>query len=183
MNIRLFCFGRCLRWRQGEVIIKKIIQGLEIGTDEFFLGVAWITKEGKVYHKKFPWINGWDVTFGTNAEKRPLGCMAHKTANNNIFPGVQAFLPSQTGWVFDWIKSKAVPQLLCNNALGKTFLELTDKDRQYIYVGRNVHSNTSDNPYGNAKIRLCKWHKVSPDCSSYYCVNHSHYKHIIIVQL
>ena len=148
--------------------IKTIIQALEIGSNEFLLGVAWITKEGKVYHKKFPWINGWDVTFGTNAEKRPLGRMTHKTANNNIFPGVQAFLPSQAGWVFDWIKSTAVPQLLCTKALEKTSLELTDEDRQYIHVSRNVHANTDVNPYGNSKIRLCKWHKVSPNI---YCLS------------
>jgi hypothetical protein len=148
--------------------IKTIIQALEIGSDEFLLGVAWITKEGKVYHKKFPWINGWDVTFGTNAEKRPLGRLTHKTANNNIFPGVQAFLPSQAGWVFDWIKSTAVPQLLCTKALEKTSLELTDEDRQYIHVSRNVHANTDVNPYGNSKIRLCKWHKVSPNV---YCLS------------
>ena len=108
--------------------------------------------------------------------------MTHKTANNNIFPGVQAFLPSQTGWVFDWIKLKAVPQLLCNNALRKTSLELTDEDRQYIHVSGNVHGNTSDNPHGNAKIHLYKWHKVSTNCYYYY-VNLWHYKLIIIVQL
>jgi hypothetical protein len=151
---------------KAQTFIKTIIKGLALSSGEFLLGIAWITKEGRSYHKKFPWINGWDVTFGTNAEKRPLGRMTHKTANNNIFPGVQAFLPSQAGWVFDWVKSKAVPHLLCGNALQKTSLELTDEDRQYIHASRNVYANTSDNPYGNAKIRLCKWHKVSCRCVS-----------------
>jgi hypothetical protein len=149
---------------KAQTFIKTVIKGLALSSGEFLLGIAWITKEGRSYHKKFPWINGWDVTFGTNAEKRPLGRMTHKTANNNIFPGVQAFLPSQAGWVFDWVKSKAVPHLLCGNALRKTSLELTDEDRQYIHASRNVYANTSDNPYGNAKIRLCKWHKVSYHC-------------------
>ena len=156
---------------KAQTFIKTIIKGLALSSGEFLLGIAWITKEGRAYHKKFPWINGWDVTFGTNAEKRLLGHMTYKTANNNIFPGVQAFLPSQAGLVFDWVKSKAVPHLLCENALQKTSLKITDEDRQCIHASRNVYTNTSNNTYGNAKMQLCKWHKVSGSFFWYICIS------------
>ena len=52
--------------------VKNVIKALQLGDGEILLAVAWVTAEGREYHKMFPRIAGVDVKYGTNNERRPL---------------------------------------------------------------------------------------------------------------
>ena len=121
----------------------------------------WITKDGKKYHTKFPHVLGCDVTFGTNAEKRPLFRASGKTSDNKNIPHINAFLPSQQRWVFEWIFTDAIPTILDKNALSKTCMILTDQDNQLVgTLLFNLHLPGAVPIYGKALNRLCGWHKT-----------------------
>ncbi len=138
-----------------------IIEGLTMGDGQILLAIMWITKDAKRYHSKFPHVLGLDVTFGTNAEKRPLFRASGKTSNNKNVPHVNSFIPSQQRWVFEWILKDALPSTLDANALKKTCIITTDQDEQL--VGTLLHELRlgKNMIYGEARNRLCKWHKVS----------------------
>jgi len=110
----------------------------------------------------FPDILGADVTFGDNNEKRPHIRLFCKSQRNNSLPLVDAFLPSQQGYVFSWFFEEAIPALLDTEALLKTQIILTDQCP--------IMCPTLTNPmsvlklYGNAIHRICKWHKVGVMC-------------------
>ena len=108
---------------------------------------------------------GMDVTFGVNNEKRPLFRVSGKTTNNKNIPHFNAFIPSQQRFTFDWLIMDALPLLLNRNALKDTSIILTDQDAQLVgslLTNLNMSANCI---YGNARNRLCKWHKVSLSCA------------------
>ena len=56
-----------------ELFAQAIINALKLtGGRSLLLCVAWVTKEQVNFLDRFPWVITMDVTFGTNAEKRPL---------------------------------------------------------------------------------------------------------------
>ena len=121
----------------------------------------WVTKTGKSYHSKFPHVLGFDVAFGTNAEKQPLFRASGKTSGNRNIPHVNAFIPSQQRWVFEWCLKDGLPLILDIKALKKTCIIMTDQDEQLVgTLLYELKLNTSA-IYGMARNRLCKWHKVS----------------------
>lgn len=146
---------------EAKSYVKGIIEGLTMGDGQILLAIMWITKDAKRYHSKFPHVLGLDVTFGTNAEKRPLFRASGKTSNNKNVPHVNSFIPSQQRWVFEWILKDALPSILDANALKKTCIIMTDQDEQL--VGTLLYELRLGNSmiYGEARNRLCKWHKVS----------------------
>lgn len=73
-----------------EIIQKGL--GLKNG-EEFFLGIAWILKEGKRYHRMFPHVLGMDSTFGTNNEKRPLFRVTGRATSGKNIPILNAYFP------------------------------------------------------------------------------------------
>ena len=79
--------------------VKSLIQQLTTGDGTILLAVMFISEEGRKYHVKFPHVLGCDVTFGTNAEKRPLFRASCKTMDNKNIPIINAFVPSQQRWV------------------------------------------------------------------------------------
>jgi hypothetical protein len=120
----------------------------------------WVTKDGKKYHSKFPHVLGLDVTFGTNAEKRPLFRASGKTSNNNNIPHVNAFIPSQQRWVFGWCIRDGLSSILHAEALLKTCIIMTDQDEQLVSTLLFELKLASSCIFGVARNRLCKWHKV-----------------------
>ena len=142
--------------------VKNVIKGLNLGNGQILLAVAWVTSEAKLYHKKYPFLLGQDGTFRTNAEKRALERLIGKTLNNNILPFVNAFTPSRSKWVYDWLWRDAFPILLDSAALARTSLILYDQDEQNINANESLLDlNVDDSEYGVAKRRICNWHKVS----------------------
>lgn len=104
----------------------------------------------------FPSLVGLDVTFNTNAEKRPMFVVVGKTSNGNVIPLLNAFFPSEAKWVFLWVFKEALPYLLGPSVLSKIRLITSDEDRQCLEAFEEVREEL----YPNAVIRLCKWHKV-----------------------
>ena len=145
--------------QDAKSFVKHLITQLTTGDGTILLAVMWITDDGKLYHKKFPHVLGCDVTFGTNAEKRPLFRASGKTMDNKNIPHINAFVPSQQRWVFDWIFEDGIPSILDEEDLRKTSIILTDQDHQL--VGALLTKLRDKGIYGDALNRLCKWHKMS----------------------
>ena len=145
-----------------EKYVLSVVKALTLKDGEVLLGIAWSTKEGRLAHMRFPDILGADVTFGDNNEKRPHIRLFCKSQRNNSLPLVDAFLPSQQGYVFSWFFEEAIPALLDTEALLKTQIILTDQCP--------IMCPTLTNPisvlklYGKAIHRICKWHKVCVMC-------------------
>ncbi len=55
--------------------------------------VAWVTKKGYDYHKKFHRVLGMDTTNGTNKEKRGLAKIVGKTSLRGEYGGNGLFSP------------------------------------------------------------------------------------------
>jgi hypothetical protein len=145
--------------------VKNVIKGLGLGDGQILLAVAWITKESKKYHKKYPFLLGQDGTFRTNAEKRALERLVSKSLNNNNLPIVNSFTPSRARWVYDWLWGDAYPYLVDLLSLLLTELILYDQDEQNIGASESQLSmNEEESKYGDAKRRICKWHKVRTCC-------------------
>ena len=117
-----------------EKFVQSVIDGLQLSDGEFMLAVAFVTDEGRKYHKLFPSVLGFDVVFGTNAEKRPQMRGTGKTSSNKNIPIVEALLPSQQKYIFDWFINDAVPTLLDRDALRNTKIIITDQDRELMGV-------------------------------------------------
>ena len=147
--------------QEAKSFVKNLINQLTTGDGTILLAVMWITDDGKLYHKKFPHVLGCDVTFGTNAEKRPLFRASGKTADNKNIPHINAFVPSQQRWVFDWIFEDGLPTILDVDDLQKTCIILTDQDAQLVGSLLTKLHLKGDGTYGRALNRLCKWHKIS----------------------
>ena len=150
------------------------------------LGVAWVTEEG-MYHQTlqilihivsthqspflnsigakyfdmYPNVMGFDVTNGTNKEKRPLARGTIKTSNNKNVPFFNALLPSISSWVFRWIFHIALPKLLSTESLENLRLILVDED---YHCNSQIDSAHAMGKLPNVQYRLCKWHKVTFSC-------------------
>ncbi len=146
---------------EAESFVRNLIKGLSVEDGSVLLAIMWVTKDGKRYHQKYPHVLGLDVTFGTNAEKRPLFRSSGKTSDNNNIPHVNAFIPSEQRWVFEWCLHNAMPSLLDANALRKTSIIITDQDERMVGTLLSTLRNGNSPIYGNAMNRLCKWHKVT----------------------
>ncbi len=145
---------------EAKLFIKSLVEGLTLKDGSILLAIMWVTKEGRSYHFKFPHVLGMDVTFGTNAERRPLFRSSFKTANNKNIPHVNSFIPSEQRWVFEWCLKDGLPSILDRKALMKTCIIMTDQDDQL--VGTLLYELRANKSaiYGMARNRLCKWHKV-----------------------
>ena len=148
--------------------IQALLKALEIEDGEILLGLAWSLEEQRRLHCAYPYILGMDVTFGTNAEKRPLLRVTGRNTRNKIFPIAEAFLPSQQRYVFSWFLETALPTILDNGALRKTSLIISDEDIHFIEALLPLLED-KNSPLYRALHRLCKWHKVSQAFISYPC--------------
>jgi hypothetical protein len=105
----------------------------------------------------YPEVMGFDVTNGTNREKRPMARGTLKTSSNKNVPFFNALLPSVASWVFRWIFHDALPRLLPSESLSKLHLILVDDDRN---CNSQIDSARELKVLPNGHFRLCKWHKV-----------------------
>ena len=145
--------------QEAEDHVKNVVKGLELGNNEYLIAIAWCTEEQKLYHRKFPFILGYDETFRTNAEKRALASLCGMTMDNKLLMFVEAFLPSKQKWVFNWLWKVAYPTLLDRPSLKKTAIILVDQDENN-WTAMSVNLASNDAVYGEAVGRLCNWHKV-----------------------
>jgi len=126
------------------------------GRQRLLLSVAWVTDSQRQMFARFPEVVGGDVTMQTNREARPLWNLAGKTASNQTFTALNAFLPSQSRWSFDWIYRFALPRLLPVEALARIQIFLTDgDDKEYEPFVQLLH-----NLYPQARHGLCMFHLI-----------------------
>lgn len=141
--------------------VQAVCKALQItDSGEVLLGVAWSTRESRDYHRKFPYVLGFDVTFGTNNERRPLFRVVSKMPDGRNVPLVNCFMPSQQQHAFEWIFRDALPEVLDDNALRQCSILISDEDAQQ---NNALHAtvNLPNQPYGTRHIvKGCKWHKV-----------------------
>ncbi len=144
---------------RASTFAESVMKGLSLqGGESLLLAAAWVTTEGRLYYDMFGEAMGFDITCGTNAEKRPLARATITTANEKNVPFFNSFLPSQCAWVFCWLFMTAFPTLFPPRSCKQMELVLTDQDeRCYTQVealkGYRIFSERMVH-------RLCKWHKV-----------------------
>ena len=86
---------------------------------KLLLAVAWVQKKAITEFLKYPEVIGFNVTNGTNQEKRPLAKGTLINSNQKNVPFFNAILPSQCRWVFHWIWNSAIPTLFPEEYLKK----------------------------------------------------------------
>ena len=136
--------------------LTSLSQKLTEGT-KVLLGVAWCRNDERKLFEQFPEVLMLDVTFGTNAETRPLGLTASIDGNMNLFTPVRVFMPSQCQWVFDWIFMTAIPGLLDKASLRILQLFLSDGDDKIYLAFEKAKSDYM--PF--AVHQLCVYHLVT----------------------
>ena len=100
------------------------------GTTKVLLGITWVTDKQHHLFSLFLELLASDVVMGTNAEKWPLAHIAGKTSDNQTFTAIQAYLPSQCCWAFDWYFRVAIPKLHSKTAIESNCLNVTDGDEK-----------------------------------------------------
>jgi MULE transposase domain len=117
----------------------------------------YLRNTGAKYFNMYPDVMGFDVTNGTNKEKRPMARATIKNSNNKNIPFFNALLPSVASWVFRWIFHDALPMLLTRDSLRHLKLILVDEDN---HCNSQIDAARELGILPNARYRLCKWHKV-----------------------
>jgi hypothetical protein len=69
-----------------------------------------------------------------NREKCPL-FLACKDSENQMLTYLCAFMPSECLWVFDWLYTRAMPQLLGEQVLQQMNISLIDGDKKIRPTG------------------------------------------------
>lgn len=147
----------------GETL-DDIEQQLTIG-DKVLLGVAWCREDERELFEKFPTLFMFDVTADTNREGRPLGVVGAVDGNMDVFTPLRVIMPSEKGWVFDWIFRSCIPKLLGTQALLRTGVVLTDGDPTMY---RQFDANQAQY-YPNARHVLCMYHLVTKGIEKLNC--------------
>ena len=137
----------------------SIVKALSLdGNQQLLLGCCWMSRDQKRYFKMYPTVLGFDVTHGTNAEKRPLGRGVVITPDRKIVTVFNAFLPSEASWVFGWVFKTAVPLLVSNKTTLRGIFNIpTDQDEQCV---GQVNAAIKERVIPNGNHRICCWHKV-----------------------
>ena len=142
-----------------QAFVERLTNALTLENGQkILLAVAWVTEEAKRYFRMFPEACGVDVTNGTNSEKRPNARGTIVTSSNKNIPFWNSFLPSESGWVWNWILVKAFRALLPKSGLDQMNLMITDQDPKcYEQIGAAKRLGVLP----KVAHRLCCWHKVN----------------------
>ena len=135
--------------------LMSVQEKLSVG-DNIMIASAWCREDERLLFEKYPEVFMFDVTFGTNNEKRPLGIGAAFDGNMNTFTPLRVFMPSQCRWVFNWIFGRAMPLLFGADVLDRINLFLTDGDRTMYGAFDSVQPEL----YRRARHSLCMFHLV-----------------------
>ena len=76
-----------------------------------FLAVVWCHTYESQNFALNPEVCSWDVTEGTNSEKRKLFIGLNYDDKGRTNRHTHIFLPSERKWVFNWIARNAIPNL------------------------------------------------------------------------
>ena len=93
-----------------------------------------------------PQICSYDVTEGTNSEKRKLFIGINYDENGKSNRHTHIFLPSGRRWVFNWIARNAIPTLHGKKVCDQVEVNLFDEDtNEYLPFenAKDVYPNSS----------------------------------------
>jgi hypothetical protein len=96
-------------------LVCPVMKQLRVG-QKILLAVAWVRNDEKRLFELYPEVLMMDVTYGTNAEGRPLLVTAAFDSDMRSFTPLRAFLPSECRWVFRWIWATAIQRSLAETA-------------------------------------------------------------------
>ena len=160
--------------------VKAIAEALKIGDGQVLLGVGWSTKESQQYFRKYPYVLGFDVKYGSNNERRPLFRVVSKTIQNRNVPLVNCFLPSQQKYAFKWVFEKAIPECLPQKFLTMVSVMISDDDQHQLWA-LDIVRTLPGLIYGTSHIvKTCKWHKVRTYRASFICTYMFSYYVVVI---
>jgi hypothetical protein len=123
---------------------------------DMFVAVLWVTKGERELFRKFPSVVKIDTTFGTNDRSMPLLSVTGINSNGQTFTIARAYLPNEQSWVFRWILSHALPQLLGVEAMKKIVVIISDGDSTEIAQINNLIDVLCPHVH---RLR-CGWHLV-----------------------
>jgi hypothetical protein len=126
---------------------------------KILLALAWTDDESQLRFQMFPDLMGSDVTNKINREERPLGVYTGLDSRNQSFSHTWVFLPQESKWALNWVKSSALRCLHSQDTLDKVRILLTDQDGQLGFVADH-NTGKAGTVLPNAKHRLCAWHKL-----------------------
>lgn len=135
------------------------IGGSGDGKKKLLLGVAWVSDEQRRLAMCFPEAWGVDVTFGTNAEQRPLKSATLKMSTNQTMTHFHSFLPCVARWAYAWSFGVAMPKLLGKDTLQRNNVVCTDGEEKE-YGPLVVLSKQQDSPWYGTMHNLCVFHLV-----------------------
>jgi hypothetical protein len=93
------------------------------------LAAAFLCDDKLRLFESFPEVTFWDTTLKMNREKRHLFLACGKDLENQTFTYLQASMPSECHWLFDWMYTRAMPHLLEKQVLQWMNLLLTDGNK------------------------------------------------------
>ncbi len=123
---------------------------------DLFVAVLWVTKGEKETFRKFPYVMKIDTTFGTNDRSMPLLSITGPDSNGKTFTVARAYIPNEQSWVFRWILSHALPQILGIDVMQRIVVILSDGDSTEIFQINNL----IDELCPHVHRQRCGWHLV-----------------------
>jgi len=133
------------------------VKGKLVVGQKILLAVAWCTSREQHMFDLYPEVLMFDCTASTNSEHRPLAVTCSPDGNMEVFTPVRAFLPSECKWVFKWMFETAIPELLGNDALGRTQLMLSDGDSNIYNSFDSVQKKLYPNAVHGSSYSPHKW--------------------------
>jgi hypothetical protein len=131
--------------------------GLAITDDQkLFIAAAWVSKQELRQFLLYPEVLHVDATADTNKEKYPLITITGRDTASTMFTVMRALVPNERAWVFRWLFSVAIPELLGPHATKCIKLIITDGDSQetsQLDVALKEH-------FPGAVHGRCGWHIV-----------------------
>jgi hypothetical protein len=127
------------------------------GTGMILLGVTWTENTTLKRFSLFPEVTAVDIMEKTNSEGRPMMTCTGMDSNNELFPYMWAFMPSQAIWAFKWFFLHAYPAMTGPQVLPDIHLFLADGDYK-LYKAIDKNSGTEHALFPKATCRSCSWH-------------------------
>ena len=92
--------------------------GLAINNaQKLFIATVWVSKEELWQFLLHPEVLHVDATTDTNKEKCPLITITGRDTASTLFIMMRAIVPNERAWVYHWLFSAAMPQLLGSQAI------------------------------------------------------------------
>jgi hypothetical protein len=137
--------------------VKETREALQVkDSEQVLLAVAFVCDDKCRRFECFPEVTFWDKALKTNREKHPLFLACGKDSENQTFTYLCAFMPSECLWVFDWLYTRGMTQLMGKQVLQWTNLSLTDGDKnKYDPLEAQIQNGT----FGMSHV-TCGFHLV-----------------------